>query len=796
MPAIRFSAAIAMARPGRLEQRLVAILDTKRRRRLAATTAVALCLAAAIAAAIVATLRAQTPQTAVAHSIPQKANPSTKPADLPVTHVVLADGNQVDLLAVSRYPDPQDTWWLPDGSVSPRSYHTDSPQLQTSPDANRYRFLFHVSKPARQPDEISFGFSLPNYQAESYVEPGQIEPNRTLVLFADLPMDLKTVPIRIGLASPWKLAASCDSHLGNIAGTLPPGFALKPAPGDWHHPGITVEHPITGPTADMGTLRVIAVDAEGHEHQTLQWTDTDVTGSPPMRKTAFGFDLPAGDIASYRIELRSHQWTEFTNIALAPTGQPPQTRPSKPSAKIQDLSTPQERAEGKFHWLVEPNQAVAYVVKAELLKSDRDFGTGHGDVYVPPDNRPVEMTGGLTFKGGGAVTEFTAFYPKPHDTPRLWDGGVTDYFGLGSGITYTDRGINYQITHLTSSFVPLAWAQVMRNGHHIGTMFIVIRVAPASEWRTASDVPVPRDALRVPAGAEPAAQPASTRPAVSSGPWRTRLPGGVTVELVGVSPNPSSDHSWWRPDGSPMAHPPAHSPSSAEVGTALAPAYEFAIFVDDVPFAHFGDYVTIDKIQAHPNPFGRDGWLSSSGNWYTRPSLDLKVQPFMHVIVQSFSPSEDHTTIWLGISAGEWKTVADDLTKGKADASSRLGINGTKIDVSFAAPYVAQWNPAVKDHATFIDAAENVPADQQVRVVAILANGKKVFSGVGPQVSDGQVHQITAGFRNVAIKDIKLFRLESRPFQWAEFKNIPLHPVPATAPAGDPSSPQSARKGP
>jgi len=40
------------------------------------------------------------------------------------------------------------------------------------------------------------------------------------------------------------------------------------------------------------------------------------------------------------------------------------------------------------------------------------------------------------------------------------------------------------------------------------------------------------------------------------GPWIARLTNGVTVELLGVSENPSQDRPWWRPDGSPLPSDP------------------------------------------------------------------------------------------------------------------------------------------------------------------------------------------------------------------------------------------------
>src|SRR4030095_13373370 len=90
-----------------------------------------------------------------------------------------------------------------------------------------------------------------------------------------------------------------------------------------------------------------------------------------------------------------------------------------------------------------------------------------------------------------------------------------------------------------------------------------------------------------------------------------------------------------------------------------------------------------------------------------------------------------------------------------------------------------------------ISVSHNVPADQQVRVVAVLADGTEVAGR--PNTSDGHVQQITEPFSRykglgeprqqdmLRTEDIKEFRLQVRPFQWVRFENIALRPHPASA---------------
>ena len=69
----------------------------------------------------------------------------------------------------------------------------------------------------------------------------------------------------------------------------------------------------------------------------------------------------------------------------------------------------------------------------------------------------------------------------------------------------------------------------------------------------------------------------------TAGSWRTRLPNGVTVELLGVAEHPSKNRSWWQPDGSPLAERPYDRLGAAVVVNKKEMAREFAVRLSNAP---------------------------------------------------------------------------------------------------------------------------------------------------------------------------------------------------------------------
>jgi formylglycine-generating enzyme required for sulfatase activity/outer membrane protein assembly factor BamB len=76
------------------------------------------------------------------------------------------------------------------------------------------------------------------------------------------------------------------------------------------------------------------------------------------------------------------------------------------------------------------------------------------------------------------------------------------------------------------------------------------------------------------------------------GTYTVALPNGLTVEVVGVCGNPRHQHTWWKPDGSPLAEQPADRllVAGSLVGT---PENEIALLVRQ--FSTSGDCWVVEK---------------------------------------------------------------------------------------------------------------------------------------------------------------------------------------------------------
>ncbi|MEX0775974.1 MAG: serine/threonine-protein kinase [Phycisphaeraceae bacterium] len=292
--------------------------------------------------------------------------------------------------------------------------------------------------------------------------------------------------------------------------------------------------------------------------------------------------------------------------------------------------------------------------------------------------------------------------------------------------------------------------------------------------------------------------------------WQAELPGGVTVELVGISENPSQEKRWWRPDGTLLPSPPEHAPPAEEARDLAPPGNDLMIVVMDIPFPREpGDFEMVTRMrrdEANAAMPPEDVRIDYEGWTWTKtvlPPVDtadgLRVTD-VYVLSQNFPKSQDRLTIRVGLAVGPWETVATGKTDGENRASSFRGLRGGKLDVSFGSPFEAEiphpWADKPKVTTAHVTVAHNLPADQQARVIAILTDGSQPGADRAPEQSNGGVKQITQSFRRrqsvdakdmVSIKDIKEIRLESRPYQWVEFKNIPLRPRAAEVSATQPT---------
>jgi formylglycine-generating enzyme required for sulfatase activity/beta-lactamase regulating signal transducer with metallopeptidase domain len=186
----------------------------------------------------------------------------------------------------------------------------------------------------------------------------------------------------------------------------------------------------------------------------------------------------------------------------------------RPSAKMRVLSTPEEHAQGKFHWLIVPDRALALVFRCTLLETpDHRIFPGAGTSQRFPDSRPVEILGSRTVTGGATVLHLKIFYPAPHSVPMLQDSSLTSGF-VDRGDAYTNLGTAGNLTELTEDYVPFAWADMTKQGHPVGTVFCLVRVVATDQQQSALSADPPLESLRIPATLP--AQSAATATAAST----------------------------------------------------------------------------------------------------------------------------------------------------------------------------------------------------------------------------------------------------------------------------------------
>ncbi|MCP4261583.1 MAG: M48 family metalloprotease [Planctomycetes bacterium] len=220
------------------------------------------------------------------------------------------------------------------------------------------------------------------------------------------------------------------------------------------------------------------------------------------------------------------------------------------------------------------------------------------------------------------------------------------------------------------------------------------------------------------------------------------LPGGITVELVGVCDWPKEGRRCWQPDGLKL------------------PVEIYAAKWNQDPGAgQFGFMYKVtgpDDLKLSCNIFGAN---STEGSCKVVDAHGRQLKNF----TASISDMEEgrlSTTIRIGIAAGPWETIASH--DGKRMKSGRQG--------------GILWSQAFQSNSdTHIVTSRQWRKDQTDRVVAIDKAGKLHTAG-GGSVASGKIDQHTANFRNLKLGQIEEFQFQTRPYQWVEFKNVSLRP--------------------
>ncbi|MBN1590857.1 MAG: hypothetical protein JW888_15195 [Pirellulales bacterium] len=242
------------------------------------------------------------------------------------------------------------------------------------------------------------------------------------------------------------------------------------------------------------------------------------------------------------------------------------------------------------------------------------------------------------------------------------------------------------------------------------------------------------------------------------GPFTVELPGGATVEVLGLAEHPSGGKSWWKPDGSPLTTPPRGPDKLKHPGRVHPNDGQIAREIDvRIDKAKSGKYLvwSVPNVRA-----------AVSGPFYTMDRGNATSRAFV------VDDSRDTVTVYVDYATLPWKTIY--TTKGQ-DSTSYTGRVDDNLVVNLEIAPAAD----ARNGEVMLSVAHDA-LDYYIRVVAIGRDGKEHRNVWSTSNRGGHFGQVVTHFRNLKLNEIKSFRIECRPRRWIEFRNISLNPGHAT----------------
>lgn len=160
---------------------------------------------------------------------------------------------------------------------------------------------------------------------------------------------------------------------------------------------------------------------------------------------------------------------------------------------------------------------------------------------------------------------------------------------------------------------------------------------------------------------------------------------------------------------------------------------------------------------------------SSGGVWPGKTQNDAgrtEAQMFtdtsgLRIVLAAFPLTLKKTNVQVGIGSGAWKVAAS--AAATTSIASNLSSSG----------FVIGHTLETKDGLSLTVSTDTT---DDIRVVAVNLQGQEILpNSIGGQ-SVNKLDQITAQF-SLPLSQVKEFRVETRPFQWVEFKDVALQPV-------------------
>jgi beta-lactamase regulating signal transducer with metallopeptidase domain len=227
-------------------------------------------------------------------------------------------------------------------------------------------------------------------------------------------------------------------------------------------------------------------------------------------------------------------------------------------------------------------------------------------------------------------------------------------------------------------------------------------------------------------------------------PKLERLPSGMTIEVVGISPYPSGASTWWGPNGTPLARPPC-DPVAEALGLHGKDLKEIVARITGLPEG--------TSVTWHPT--------QSESHGTAAPQKDGRAAPELHRVVARFRADPAVCDLHFDVAVGPWKSER------VFDGKRSMGI--TEGERAFFLGTARETH-----QQTALALAHNI-TDRVVRIVAIDEKGREHHPISDDQGGAGHFSGMDVVF-DLPPGQIREFQLQSRQVGRFEIKNVALRP--------------------
>ena len=230
--------------------------------------------------------------------------------------------------------------------------------------------------------------------------------------------------------------------------------------------------------------------------------------------------------------------------------------------------------------------------------------------------------------------------------------------------------------------------------------------------------------------------------------------------LAGVTDANKPGSPWWSASGSLLPTPVYDTNAYHAENDASPNAYTVSLAFR-LPADAVGDTVRYELPHSVQS--------SSDGTWVGKMRGDVgltETQQFAHtggtrVVTAEYPAGVFKDSVRVGIASGPW-TIAE-ANQGEGQGTS----SGSQTFI---------FSPVADTASGLVLTVTTGEVKDDVRVVAVDKKGRELLPTSIGDNSIGTISQITGHF-DLPLSQLKEFRVETRPFQWVEYKDVALKPV-------------------